>query len=328
MMRKPLVTVVIPTLARPEFLQQALESVHNQTYSPIEVVVVSDPSDSVAEVVERMESNMSTDITHLTNQEPAGLPAARNQGVDAASGDYIAFLDDDDVWYSNKIERQIRAVEAGSETLAGVYCGRHTFTKDWDYRHTEVPKKDGNLYNDLLARNIIGSPSKVLVGTDAFSTVNGFDPSVKYHEDWEFYLRFSKTYDWSCISAPLMARIAHPDAMSRDADAKKDARRRIISEYEEELCKRNLLNEALYNHYVRAGIDYCMLGDSDKGRVMFRQALKNHKSMKTMLLYSSAHFGSFGFRALAYLNRWAASAKQLGRTPKLPLDESNRVNRS
>src|ERR1043166_3977977 len=98
----PLVSVIIPTLNRPAMLKDALASIAAQTYTPIEIIVVNDAGVDVECVVSQFK--LKHHIVYLKHATHKGLPAARNTGIKAASGDYIAYLDDDDVYYPDHIE--------------------------------------------------------------------------------------------------------------------------------------------------------------------------------------------------------------------------------
>ena len=110
MEHEPLVTVIIPTYRRATLLARAIEHVRRQTYRNLEIIVVDDGSpDSTGDVV-RTNAAQDSRIRYVRHERNKGLPAARNTGIRAATGEYIAFIDDDDEWRADKIERQLRAM--------------------------------------------------------------------------------------------------------------------------------------------------------------------------------------------------------------------------
>jgi glycosyltransferase involved in cell wall biosynthesis len=114
--KNPLVSVIVPTLNRPAMLQDALASIAAQTYSPIEVIVVNDAGVDVEGVVSRF--GLKERIVYLKHAINKGLPTARNTGLKAASGDYIAYLDDDDVYYPDHIHTLVSFLLASDYKVA------------------------------------------------------------------------------------------------------------------------------------------------------------------------------------------------------------------
>jgi glycosyltransferase involved in cell wall biosynthesis len=108
----PLVSVVITTYNRPVYLQEAIESVVQQTYDALELIVVDGHStESPAHIVNAVDQDRFEDVIFIRHGEDRGVSAARNTGIEHASGEYIALLDDDDLWTPDKIEQQVQAFE-------------------------------------------------------------------------------------------------------------------------------------------------------------------------------------------------------------------------
>src|SRR6056297_1399486 len=117
----PTVSVIVPTYNRADSLPRTIDSVLAQTHDDLELVVVDDAStDDTETVVERYEDDRVTYLEHATNR---GGSAARNTGIRASDGDYVAFLDSDDEWHPEKLERQVRELESRSEEWVAAYCG-------------------------------------------------------------------------------------------------------------------------------------------------------------------------------------------------------------
>lgn len=117
MTAKPLVSVVVPTYYRNEWIPKAIESVFDQTYEPVEVIVVDDSGERYAETVAR-----EYDITYIAHEQNRGGNPARNTGIEAAEGEYIQLLDDDDRLEPTKIEKQVALFES-NPAVGVVYCG-------------------------------------------------------------------------------------------------------------------------------------------------------------------------------------------------------------
>ncbi|EMA58932.1 glycosyltransferase [Halorubrum lipolyticum] len=187
----PLVTAVVTTYNRPSYLRDSVESVIEQTYEPIELVVVDDCSDTPAS---ETLADVDTDalagyrcVRHRTNR---GVNAARNTGVEAGTGAYVAFLDDDDRWVPEKLERHVDAFEAADENVGVVYSGMKAVHED-GAREELPPRIDGDLTKALLCRNVVGSMSVVTVRADVAREVP-FDEEFEAWADLEWFVRVSQ----------------------------------------------------------------------------------------------------------------------------------------
>ena len=120
-----LVSVVIPTYKRSETLERAINSVRNQTYRDIEILVVDDnvPGDAYSQSVKQLTDRLAYDnVTLVTQPKHINGAAARNAGIRKSKGEYISFLDDDDLIFPDKIEKQVAALKKMDESVGGVSC--------------------------------------------------------------------------------------------------------------------------------------------------------------------------------------------------------------
>jgi len=301
---EPTVSVVIPTMDRADRLERAVESVVNQTYDDIEIIVVDGGStDRTPNLVSEYQQRLGkTRVTYLRNENPQGLPAARNQGVEATDTDYIAFLDDDDIWHSPKTERQVDRLDP-LEGEGMCYTGITSRTPDGEYVYTRKPAPGNDLYARLLIRNVIGTPSTVLVTREAFEEIGQFDADLRYQEDWDFYLRMAQAYDVACVSDPLVTRISHDESMSSDVETQKEYRERILDRYADERGERGLEAEARATHHRDTGIAYCLNDEIKAGAREFRTALQYRVNAGTILLYLLSRTGKRGFRTAVRTKR-------------------------
>jgi len=299
-----LVSVIIPTVDRPNTLERALRSVEHQSYPNLEVVIVNGGKhDLVEKVIAEQPDDL--EISHLHNDSPQGLPAARNQGADIAEGEYLAFLDDDDAWHPEKIERQISTLQAADDATQLSYCGRVSITPERTVRHIRQPNQKADLFEDLLVDNVIGTPSGVLVSTSSFEQVGGFDASMHYQEDWEFYLRLSREYQWSCLSDALTIRFIHSGAMSRDTSESKRYRERVLDRYEDDLMEQGLYERAWATHYRTVGLNYCRTGNMGEARQSFQRAFTHQPTAATLGLILITLTGKRGFDAIRAVKKSA-----------------------
>jgi len=183
--RHPLISAIVTTQNRADLLQRALESVVAQSYENLELIVVDDGSeDETPQVIRQYEKKIK--LTYLRNETPMGACAARNKGISASNGEYIAGLDDDDEWHPERIS-----------LLYKNYSPEYSFiTSDvkivrGSTAHIWKKKKVINL-NDLLYSNQVGN--QVLVKKSRILEVDGFDESLTAAQDYDLWLRLCKAF--------------------------------------------------------------------------------------------------------------------------------------
>jgi glycosyltransferase involved in cell wall biosynthesis len=207
----PSFSVIIPTFNRLEPLRVAVASVLNQTRPADEVIVVDDGStDGTAEDI----GSRFPDI-HLIVQENRGVSAARNAGIRAAKGDWIALLDSDDAWLPKKLERQLAAVENAPEFRlchTGEIWIRNGVRVNPMKKHA---KHGGFIFEHCLPLCCI-SPSSVLIRRDVFDELGDFDEGLPACEDYDYWLRFCARYPVLYVDEPLLRKVGgHDDQLSR-----------------------------------------------------------------------------------------------------------------
>ena len=208
----PRVSVIIPTYNRSKLLRVAIESVLAQTYPNIEIIVVDDGStDDTAEVVAQYVGR----VTYL-RQANQDVAAARNTGIRAASGEYLTFLDDDDLIMPTKIERQVQVL-ASRPKVGLVHCRFYYADKDGNYLYKAGLLPEGKVLPRLVCSNFVwvGAP---LIRRRCFDQVGLFDeeiPSVT--ADWDMWLRIAQAgYRFACVQEVLGAYRIQRDSMMSD----------------------------------------------------------------------------------------------------------------
>ncbi len=207
----PRVSVIIPTYNRRQFLKEAIDSVLNQTFKDVELIVVDDGS---TDGTEELVSAYGKKIRYIW-QMNKGPAAARNKGTEIASGEYIAFLDSDDLWLPRKLEKQIDFFNLNPEA-------KICYTDEiWIKNGIRVnPKKkhakySGWIYPYCLPLCII-SPSSVLIKRELWNTIEGFDENFFVCEDYELWLRIGAQYPIFFLPDKLIIkRGGHPDQLSK-----------------------------------------------------------------------------------------------------------------
>lgn len=197
----PLVSVIIATYNMADYLPLAVRSVLDQTYGNVEVVVVDDGStDDTLEAVEALRDNPR--VKYLS-QKNSGQAVAKNHGVRESRGDYIAFLDADDMWAPDKLNLQV-PVFSRSEKVGIVYsrlCYIDETGRDLRVANNELFR--GRITGPLLIRNFIGFGSTV-VRRECFDRLGGFREALRMGIDYDLWLRLSTQYEFDYVDRPLL----------------------------------------------------------------------------------------------------------------------------
>lgn len=192
-----IVTVIIPTYGGADYLHRCVDSVLNQTYKYIEIIVVDDNGVGTINQIEtskKMQKYASDNrIKYICHKKNKNGSAARNTGVKNASGKYIALLDDDDVFNVNKIERQVKLLDSLSDDYAFVYCS-HEIYRDGVKVQTIHATHSGNLFFEKVSGKFSIQTSGILIKKNIYIEVGGFDESFRRHQDWEFIERVMFKY--------------------------------------------------------------------------------------------------------------------------------------
>ena len=207
-----LVSVIIPTYNGSNTILRAINSVLNQTYSNLELIIVDDCSkDNTFEVIKSVGDKRVKVLRHKKNR---GGSAARNTGIKEAKGEYIAFLDDDDEWLSEKVEKQVEYLKNKESSLCkGVVCSYMILSgKKW---RTVIQTKEGDLREDIfLMRLSLAAGSCLMVRKEIFNDIGMFDESYLRHQDMEFVLRFLRKYKLAVVREPLAKIYGHSGNVS------------------------------------------------------------------------------------------------------------------
>lgn len=276
-----IVSVVIPTYERPEYLAGAIETARGQTYDNIEIVVVDDGS--TEPYADEIVAEYPESVICVRHEQNKGLSAARNTGIRNADGEYVAFLDDDDRWHETKIARQVSALE-DDETVGLVTCLVAAITPGRDFVHCETSAPSGDCSETMLMGNQIGTPSRVLVRQDCFDDVGTFDESLPTKQDWDFYLRLCQKWNVAAVVDHLCFRTIHESMSSSPESARRD-NQAILEKHESFLRSRGYWEQAQAEIEERVGRAYLRQGDLRTGRQHFREALRMDLSPGRVPLY-------------------------------------------
>lgn len=205
----PLVSAIIPTYNRWPLVCESIDSALAQDYPNMEVIVVDDGSSDATE--EKLPRHYGDRVTY-TRQEYQGPSVARNTGIEHAEGEYIAFLDSDDVWHPEKITRQIEAIH-GRDEYAFVYNICHVLTVDGTRTSGVQYSSDRGVTGDNFEAELRHGPmitSAMMVRKEAVEEVGFFDPAILSMQDIDLWFRLAARYPGIFIDAPLTWMREHP----------------------------------------------------------------------------------------------------------------------
>lgn len=198
----PLVSVIIPTHNRPEFLQRAISSVLSQTVSDFEVIVVDD-GDRESGAEDIVSSFNDSRIQYVPQLRPhSGAPVARNRGVEESHADLVAFLDDDDEWLPQKLERQLTLLSKEGDRVGFCFSAVVNVYDDREEK-TEIEDGRGDFSGVALRRFNGFMTSTLIVRRDVFKEVGGFDESFPSHQEAELMIRLAERCEGVGISEAL-----------------------------------------------------------------------------------------------------------------------------
>jgi glycosyltransferase involved in cell wall biosynthesis len=283
----PRVSVVIPTWDRARSFGRALDSVLAQTERDFEVIVIDDgsPGNAAQRAVLDCADPRIRYIKFPTHQ---GVSAARNAGVLAATGKYVAFLDDDDEWLPEKLRYQIEMIENLDDSVGAVYTARFTID-ELTCRMTTTRFPDSFRPGD---RNII-TTSSLLIKRECLSQAGLFDEELEAAEDYDMWVRVARHFRFVYIDVPLVKYYIHPGSVSTDYGKKRRAAELLLKKYGSEFG-RNRHNVA--RQYVALGVLWYYDGHLGEALRAFSRAV--YLCPLELRIYLSAARMLFQFRTL------------------------------
>jgi glycosyltransferase involved in cell wall biosynthesis len=199
----PKISVVIPTYNAMIYLPQTVAGLLNQTFEDFEAIVINDGS---SDETEQWVSKIKDPRIKLISQNNKGLAGARNAGIAQASGEYIAFLDADDLWEPTKLEKQVHVLDKYPEVGLVYTWVAYIDEKGESTGKVVKYQAEGDVWKNLLERNLVECGSVAMVRRSCFDTVGVFDwnlSSFNVNEDWDMWLRIAARYPFKVVKEPL-----------------------------------------------------------------------------------------------------------------------------
>lgn len=214
----PRVSVIIPVYNAERFISETIESVTAQTYEDWEIIAVDDGSrDRSLEILKEYSKRYSR--IRVISQKNAGSSAARNNAIRVSRGEYIAFLDHDDLWLPDKLEKQVRILDSNKK-LGMVYSDSRIIDAEGNTkRNTMVHGRffRGNIFNKLIEYDFIPLLT-VVVRRGVLDKTGMFNPRFKTSEDYDLLLRIAEHYPADFIKQALTKYRVHSEAFSRNVE--------------------------------------------------------------------------------------------------------------
>ncbi|MEM3486633.1 MAG: glycosyltransferase [Candidatus Methanomethyliaceae archaeon] len=293
------VSVIIPVYNGGNRVAEAIKSVLKQTYPNFELIVVDDGSrDNTSAVVRSIQDERVMLLRHPNNR---GICAARNTALAAASGEYIAFLDDDDIWEPTKLERQIELFRNNSNLGLIHTCAIDIYDNGMVLRRCSY--YEGNCYRKLLIRDGIIA-SSAIVPRYCFERVGYFDEDLRLYGDWDVWIKIAKDYQIGLVKEPLVrTRIRAGSLQHSEVSRCEMYRKRVLDKHWEEIERLGLRNKAYAWHYYSIGVQHLWKGEILEARKAFTRSLRYEINLDC-LAYLLCSFMPYRYRFwLRYLSR-------------------------
>ena len=193
-----LVSVIIPTYNRLELLKRAIESVKNQSYSNMEIIIIDGSTNNETQLFLK-NNNQLTYIKNKNNHSNV----LRNIGINASNGELLAFLDDDDTWECAKIEKQVEKFQNNNIGLC--YTGKNIIDKnDNKIKYSYKTPKFNSILNSIMWDNFIGSTSSIMINQKTINIIGMFDERLPALQDYDLCIRICEKFNVIGINEPLV----------------------------------------------------------------------------------------------------------------------------
>ena len=286
----PSISVIIPTYNRASLIKRAAESVLNQTYKDLELIIIDDGSeDNTKEIVDSINDKRLVYV----KQENQGCCAARNKGINIAKGKYIAFQDSDDVWHTDKLEKQIRVLQQNNADVI--------FAKVFIFGNLRKRKIPAFFKEGFLNKNqtTMGISAQTLFGKRDVFCNNKFDTSLRGQEDFELMMRLlEKDYSIYCMDNALVDCYGQEDSITSNHEKQIERLRKILQKNDKILKKLSKPSLEYLAKYIIANAFEIKDKKNRKKAVKFAYEICNSGNVKLEYFLHKYYF--YSIRKLIY----------------------------
>ncbi len=306
----PKVSVIIPAYNAMRYLPKTLDSVLQQTFADFEVLIINDGS---SDTIIEWGAKIADTRVQLITQSNQGVSAARNTGIALAQGEYIAFLDADDLWESTHLEKQASYLD-NYPTIGVVYTWTQLIDEcDRATGRIFASHANGMIWQELLEKDVISTGSSAMVRRCCLDSVGGFDTELAHAEDLELWLRIAQRYQIGVIKEPLTMYRQHPDNTTKNREKMLHGLRMVFEKAFatvpiEMLHHRNSAYASLFLGFAWLAIND---GDTKQAEKYRKQAYLHHpqvwfteRYLRLSFAIAMLHlFGSQGYNRVRNLTR-------------------------
>jgi len=294
----PSISVIITTYNRTDLLYQSVKSVINQRYSNYEIIIVDDHStDGTEDLFNNKLNKLESRIRYFKHDSNKGLTESRNTGLKYANGDYVAFLDDDDEWEANKLEKQMVWLSNNSVKNNILYCGLKTVDNSGKEISVNKPNINGEIKKAIINPGLNTIPSSWILNTKELKGIGGFDTDLRTGIDHDFWMKLAKEdFVANYIPDTLVISRKSNNQMTRDVNQRIKGIKKYLAKWRPYLIEWfGSTNATRYinKYYIRVignlGIEMLILGDKKSGRKCFYAAFKYHKATFLFSKYCIAY---------------------------------------
>jgi len=289
--RAPKVSVVISTYNKPDLLTEAVNSVLNQTFTDFELIIVDDESiDNTREVIADFQKK--SDKIRYVFQKNGGPSAGRNAGIRESRGEYIAFLDHDDLWVPEKLMKQVKFLD-DNKNYAMVYADAYEFngdivTEERKLREIDRRNMSGHILKNLILRCFIPAPS-VMIRKSAVDETGFFDTRCLFSQDWNYWLRVAKKHEIGYLDEVLAGYRRHSGNITNNSELHIRERHWIVDNaFDSKIMPEGLAKCRRLAHafiYFEEAEEYLMKGEHAKAMPAIIKSLRcNPLKIKTYYL--------------------------------------------
>ena len=281
----PLVSVIVPAYNAKPYIEQTLDSLLNQSYPNLEIIVVDDGSrDGTALCVEVMARNHPH--IRLIRQSNQGVAAARNRGIEESRGELIGPIDADDIWFPDAVTKLVNRLLESEPDVGVAYAWSVIIDEngllDGRFRCSKI---EGDVFGTLICHNFIGNASSTLIRRACLEKVGGYNEGFRAMgtqgcEDWDLYLRIAEEYQFKVVPEFLIGYRKSQTAMTSNFTVMADAHRRVIGRalQRHQSLPRALARLSTSNFYLYLAHDSHHRGQAHESFRWLRQALTAGRS--------------------------------------------------
>ena len=280
----PSIAVIIPTYNRTNTIVASIQSVLSQSYTLNEIIIIDDHSTD--DTIKRL-NKLKDDITILQTENHSGAQAARNIGIKSAKSEWISFLDSDDEWLPNKLEKQISALKStdyNPMTVVHGDCYRRNNNSD-KKDHWQLDSIDGeDVYKQLLSKSGTLFPS-ILTSKQALDRIDYLDENIPSYHEWDTAIRLAKYCRFIHIQEPLFIYNIHNNTISRNSNASVEGYQYVINKFKDEINE--LCGDAVFTNHLIINSVLAFNNHKNKiGREILKQIPTNFYKIFILQLFS------------------------------------------